>query len=81
MAAVVHDPGAAATVLTVADHDDVSVTRCPQGISAGTERVAFLFPGEGAQHVGMARGLLDTEPVFREHFDRCTTGFDRRPRH
>lgn len=74
LAAGVHDRGAAAAVLTVADHDDISVTQCPQGIPAGTERVAFLFPGEGAQHVGMALGLFDTERVFREHFDRCTAG-------
>ena len=39
------------------------------------ERVVFMFPGQGAQHVGMARGLYDTEPVFAEHFDTCAAGF------
>jgi acyl transferase domain-containing protein/thioesterase domain-containing protein/acyl carrier protein len=32
--------------------------------------LVFLFPGGGAQHLEMARGLLDVEPVFTEHFRR-----------
>ena len=32
--------------------------------------VAFLFPAEGAEHVGMARELYASEPVFRELLDR-----------
>ena len=28
-----------------------------------------------AQHIGMARGLYDSEPVFAEHFDQCAAGF------
>ncbi|MGH7293497.1 MAG: type I polyketide synthase, partial [Polyangiaceae bacterium] len=35
--------------------------------------VAFLFPGGGAQHAGMARGLYETEPIFRETVDACLT--------
>lgn len=75
MAAVVADRADAAAVLTAVDHERVSVGQCPSGSSSATERVAFLFPGQGAQHVGMARGLYDTEPVFRETFDRCAAGF------
>jgi len=33
--------------------------------------VVFLFPGQGAQHLGMARGLYETEPVFRREMDTC----------
>jgi phthiocerol/phenolphthiocerol synthesis type-I polyketide synthase E len=75
MAAVVHDRADAAAVLTAAEHDNVSVGQRPQGSSPGANRVAFLFPGQGAQHVGMARGLYDTEPLFRENFDQCAAGF------
>ncbi len=33
--------------------------------------VVFLFPGQGAQQVNMARGLYESEPVFRDEMDRC----------
>ncbi|HEY2737009.1 MAG TPA: type I polyketide synthase, partial [Thermoanaerobaculia bacterium] len=38
---------------------------------SGVGSVAFLFPGQGAQHVGMASGLYRTEPVFRAALDQC----------
>jgi amino acid adenylation domain-containing protein len=34
--------------------------------------VVFMFPGQGAQHVDMGRGLYETEPVFRDIVDRCS---------
>ncbi|HVF55294.1 MAG TPA: SDR family oxidoreductase [Pyrinomonadaceae bacterium] len=46
--------------------------------------VAFMFPGQGAQHVEMARDLYEGEPAFREEVDHCAEllrphlGFDLR---
>src|SRR6185369_10377965 len=40
----------------------------------GDRPVAFLFPGLGDQYAGMARGLYDAEPAFREAFDLCVEG-------
>jgi acyl transferase domain-containing protein/acyl carrier protein len=37
--------------------------------------VAFLFPGQGAEYVHMARGLYEGEPVFRERFDTTAQAF------
>jgi phthiocerol/phenolphthiocerol synthesis type-I polyketide synthase E len=52
---------------------------------SGEPPVAFLFPGQGAQHANMARELYETEPVFREEVDRALAalrphlGFDLGP--
>lgn len=41
-------------------------------------RVAFLFPGQGAQTVGMARDLCATLPAARQRFDEASAflGYD-----
>jgi acyl transferase domain-containing protein len=46
--------------------------------------VALMFPGQGAQYVGMGAELYEAEPVFRQEVDRCAAaleehlGFDLR---
>ncbi|MBS1583426.1 MAG: amino acid adenylation domain-containing protein [Bacteroidetes bacterium] len=37
--------------------------------------VVFMFPGQGSQYVNMGRDLCESEPVFKEHFDRCCALF------
>jgi len=50
----------------------------------GQRAVAFLFPGQGAQHSHMAAELYQAEPVFRAQVDHCAEllkpqlGFDLR---
>lgn len=33
--------------------------------------VAFMFPGQGGQHIGMARDLYEHRPEFRRHVDEA----------
>lgn len=75
-AAVVGDRDDACTVLCADGSEGTGSDRVWVGQAApGPAKVAFLFPGQGSQHVGMARGLYDSEPVFRETFDQCAAGF------
>lgn len=39
--------------------------------TAPTGRLAFVCPGQGAQWLGMARELMQREPVFRAELARC----------
>ncbi len=39
--------------------------------ASASPRLCFMFPGQGAQHVGMAREFYECERVFRDHIDFC----------
>src|SRR5205085_8237617 len=38
----------------------------------GGRAVEFMLPGQGAQHIDMARQLYETEPVLRRQVDLCS---------
>jgi acyl transferase domain-containing protein/acyl carrier protein len=56
--------------------EKVSKGETPAGVvrgraAGGGGKVAFVFPGQGSQWVGMGRRLLEEEPAFREALERC----------
>ncbi|MEU6770645.1 SDR family NAD(P)-dependent oxidoreductase [Streptomyces sp. NPDC046759] len=71
-------------VVQAADRDELLTAlralaegRPDPGPTAGPRRtlpagkVAFVFPGQGAQWAGMARDLLERDAVFADELDRC----------
>jgi phthiocerol/phenolphthiocerol synthesis type-I polyketide synthase E len=38
---------------------------------AGDTPVVFMLPAAGAQYPNMMRGIYESEPVFRQHFEQC----------
>ncbi|MFS8069114.1 MAG: acyltransferase domain-containing protein, partial [Byssovorax sp.] len=56
-----------------------------EALSGPEPRIAFLFPGQGAQHPGMGADLYQAEPVYRAVVDECAAllkpllGLDIRP--
>jgi acyl transferase domain-containing protein len=50
--------------------DDAVDQRPPPPAAGGAPRVAFVFPGHGAQWAGMGQDLLQSEPVFRDAIAR-----------
>ena len=49
--------------------NDADPSAHPRDLLRAAQSVAFLFPGGGAHHPGMGRGLYDHEPEYRRHID------------
>ncbi|MFE9566760.1 beta-ketoacyl synthase N-terminal-like domain-containing protein, partial [Streptomyces sp. NPDC006487] len=49
--------------------DGEPADRLVTGTASGARRPVFVFPGQGSQWVGMAVGLLDRSPVFRDSIE------------
>ncbi|WP_394849577.1 SDR family NAD(P)-dependent oxidoreductase [Pendulispora brunnea] len=57
------------TALDALAADDGAAAHAVIGRMAHAGKLALLFTGQGSQRPGMARGLYDAFPVFREAFD------------
>ncbi|MFT5756393.1 MAG: phthiocerol/phenolphthiocerol synthesis type-I polyketide synthase E [Alteromonadaceae bacterium] len=69
---VAKNPNQATGALTA----DASPLRLQSELATDSDRpVAFMFPGQGSQHINMAQSLYRSEAVFKDEFDRCRQGF------
>ena len=69
-------------VVVGADRDELLAGLNDVTGSAGTVgQVGFVFTGQGAQRLGMGRGLYAAYPVFAEAFDAVCAGLDEHLTH
>ncbi|WP_234314162.1 type I polyketide synthase, partial [Streptomyces sp. NBRC 109706] len=54
----------------------VAVSGVVEGVVVGSGGVVLVFPGQGSQWVGMARGLLESSGVFRDEVVACGVAFE-----
>ncbi|HEY2739933.1 MAG TPA: acyltransferase domain-containing protein, partial [Thermoanaerobaculia bacterium] len=66
-ALVCRDSSEAATIL--AGNDPARLLTADRG--EGSRPVVFACAGLGGQHIGMGRGLYESEPAFRDAVDHC----------
>lgn len=61
-----------AVVAASIDEAIAALARDAQSATAPADcSVAFMFPGQGSQHVDMLRGVYDSYKTFRTHVDTC----------
>ncbi|MDH5675427.1 MAG: amino acid adenylation domain-containing protein [Myxococcales bacterium] len=53
-------------------------TERTQAGASTSPRVAFMFPGQGSQFIGMGRELFEHDTRFRERFQRCDALLSKR---
>ncbi|MGH3913619.1 MAG: SDR family NAD(P)-dependent oxidoreductase, partial [Pseudonocardiaceae bacterium] len=60
-------------VVVAEDRDELlaGLGSCDGGVAEVVGRVVFVFPGQGAQWVGMGRALGETCPTFRDSMTEC----------
>lgn len=62
----------AAEIVAALEDKKAGQSHAGDSASQTNASVAFLFPGQGSQYVGMARELYESEPVYRAEVDRCS---------
>lgn len=75
-AAIVAEDPAGAAQLLAALADEGALPGVHMGVSSDPPKTAWLFTGQGSQHVGMGRELYETQPVFRQTLDECAAAVE-----